>query len=164
MQLVGHDLSRLFLINQAQAIHSMNSRLASLLLCLPILGLLGCGPDHGYKMASVSGVITLDGKPLPKARVTFQPSGGGPSSAGVTGPAGEYTLTGFDGDDGAVVTSHRVVIYSGMPDGQRSSDADDEDASSPPEVVPARYNSQSELIFTVQAGQKNTANFNLVSK
>src|SRR4051812_39868907 len=56
----------------------------------------GCGSSG--KVASVSGVVTLDGKPAAEIAVTFNPLATdgnnvpGPSAFGVTGPDGRYTL------------------------------------------------------------------------
>src|SRR5436190_410017 len=77
--------------------------------------IVGCG--SGSKVAPVSGVITLDGKPLPNAHVAFQPEAGkgsinaGTGSSGVTDASGKYTLRMADSDQvGAVLGTHRVEI------------------------------------------------------
>lgn len=140
----------------------MLSRGVRVVVCLLSIGLAGCGPEHGRDTAPVSGVITLDGKPLANAKVTFQPKGGGPSSAGFTNASGEYTLTGFKGDPGAVVAEHRVLIYSAGTVG--NTDTDSDDGPRPVELIPNRYNAQSVLTIVVQDGQDNVANFDLTSK
>lgn len=133
-------------------------------LCLLLLATLGCGPSHGHKTAPVSGVVTLDGQPFAGAKVTFQPKGGGPSSAGITNAAGEYTLIGFKGDPGAIVAEHRVVIFSGFDKAQPSADSDRDDAPARVEPIPTRYNERSELTFPVEAGKDNVATFDLTTK
>ncbi len=71
----------------------------------------GCSPSD---MVPVSGVVTVDGKPVPGLTVTFfpEPTEGnnapGPFSTGVTDEAGKYTLTNRKGVPGAMVWRHAV--------------------------------------------------------
>ena len=64
---------------------------------IPLLLLVGCGQEP-HAIAPVSGRVTLNGKPLPNAGVTFSPMpagakvDAGPGSAGVTDADGHYTL------------------------------------------------------------------------
>jgi hypothetical protein len=125
---------------------------------------LGCA--SGSSSVPVSGVVTLDGKPLSNALVAFQPiseSGGTPGvgSYGVTDATGAYSLRRSDNDQpGAVVGSHRVVIDL------KTESADDRDPKSrpPAKTLPARYNRQSELQFKVESGGSKAANFELKSQ
>ncbi len=82
-------------------------------LLLPISFLpLGC--SNGYQIASVSGHVLMDNRPLANAEVRFQPtdSKGFPYSTSFTDDQGNYTLHLENGSDtpGAVVGEHRVVI------------------------------------------------------
>src|SRR5262245_52492362 len=93
----------------------MRCRLIVLGLLLPLLGCSG----EGYKVAAVSGRVTLDGKPLARAYVHFAPIGSkdriapGPTSQGRTDSDGRYTLT-LDSNrrPGAVVGKHKVYIIT----------------------------------------------------
>jgi hypothetical protein len=125
---------------------------------------IGC-PSRA-SVAPVSGVITLDGKPLPNAHVAFQPtvSAGekppGPGSYGNTDSSGAYSLRLMDNDEpGAVIGSHRVEI-------RLKTESDDRDPKSRPPAknLPLRYNSQSELQFKVEPGGSKAANFDLKSQ
>ena len=88
-------------------------------LCL-ILGSLaaiaGCGPSEPYEMVPISGVVTLDGRPLSNARLAFQPLGGGggkkvgPGSYGRSDEQGRFTLETVDRRSGAVVGEHLVTV------------------------------------------------------
>lgn len=124
---------------------------------------LGCG--SGSSAVPVSGVVTLDGKPLPNALVAFQPvaeSGGtpGPGSYGVTDASGAYSLRRADNDQpGAVVGNHRVVIDLKVD----SSDDRGPKSRPPAKTLPPRYNKQSELEFKVEPGGSKAANFDLKS-
>ncbi len=124
----------------------------------------GCGGDP-YKVAPVSGRITLNGKPLPKASVTFSPVavGGnqepGPSSAGKTDADGRYTLSliGKSGS-GAVVGKHKVRIAL-LDEVDTSVDLPDKTKQ-----LPLKYNGQTTLEFEVPAGGADNADFPLTVK
>jgi hypothetical protein len=126
---------------------------------------LGCG---GPKIATVKGKVTLNGKPLANALVTFQPiaPGGsidaGPGSAAKTNAQGEFTLKAMTGASGAVVGEHRVLI-SVLTVGDTSGDERPVRGGPPlEETIPERYNKESVLKFTVKPGP-NEANFDLTS-
>src|SRR6516165_11429599 len=86
--------------------------------CLVLVAALsGCWSAKPYETAAVSGRVTLNGKPLAGARVTFQPQHdprqgplSGPESHGMTDSEGNYTLTTVFQDKGAAVGRHRVMI------------------------------------------------------
>ncbi len=63
-------------------------------MAFAILVLAGCGRSHE---AAVWGVVTLDGKPLPRGTVAFQPVTGGPLAyAGIHSDGGYEVSTGTD--------------------------------------------------------------------
>lgn len=124
-------------------------------ICLGLIAisvLVGCAGDHP-DVGSVTGKVTLDGQPLSKATVTFQPSSGR-ASYGVTEDDGSYRLDYMDGVKGALIGQHKVTVRTEIPgeDGQ------------PPiakEKLPAKYHSRTELTADVKAGS-NTFDFPLV--
>jgi hypothetical protein len=132
------------------------------LLAVPMA--LGCG--GGGKTASVSGRVTLDDKPLRKAKVNFQPMGregdnnpGGGSYA-VTDDDGRYTLKMVFGDrEGAVVGMHRVEISAFDHEVDPKNDRD-----RARNLVPPQYNRESTLRFEVKSGGTQDANFDLKSR
>ena len=79
------------------------------LLALIILLSSGCG-DSGPELAPVSGTVLLDGKPVEGASVTFMPAAGGRPATGTTNASGEFQLTTFKEQDGALVGDHSVTI------------------------------------------------------
>jgi hypothetical protein len=83
-----------------------------LLFALLPLAALACGSKP--QLAPVSGVVKLDGVPLPDAVVEFLPDPdkgtAGPRSAATTDEQGRFRLTCDDGREGAVVGFHRVLI------------------------------------------------------
>jgi hypothetical protein len=89
------------------------------------------------ELGSVSGVLTLDGKPLAGAIVTFQPIASEEpgsklsSSVGTTDKEGRYTLMYVRDVRGAVVGEHKVFVQAPLPTGK--------------ETIPLRYNAMTEL-------------------
>lgn len=65
-----------------------------MLLFASILCFTGCGEAHRYRYASVSGQVTLDGKPIQQGRIAFFPGEPG-RGAGGNAPIvdGVYQLT-----------------------------------------------------------------------
>lgn len=136
---------------------------ASLLLIVA-----GCGGSKPYDVVRVSGTVTLDGQPVADARVEFQPvatsvEGMGPDAVGTTDAQGRYTLTTTFDENGATVGENRVRISTHRlkenpdnPDGKMIEVA--------PEKIPARYNTRSELTFTVPPGGTDQADFALQSR
>ncbi len=78
-------------------------------LFLTILAATGCRPNPP-QVVPVSGVVTLDGKPLAGAAITFVPVAGGVFGCGSTNNSGEFTLGTFAETDGALAGVHRVSI------------------------------------------------------
>ncbi|MBN9523878.1 carboxypeptidase regulatory-like domain-containing protein [bacterium] len=115
---------------------------------------VGCGRDVG----EVSGKVTLGGKPLPGAWVTFQPENGARPSVARTDDSGRYELVRTEKVKGAAVGKHKVSITT-------SGESDDEGKKSQvvAEKVPARYNVKSELVREVKAG-RNKIDFDLDAK
>lgn len=127
-----------------------------IVLSCSLLPFVGCGGK--YKMAPVSGTITLDDKPLADATVSFTPQAVGsdsPASTGKTDQSGKYSLSLVaDETNGAVVGTHQVVIAKNF---ESSSDV-----ATPQELANASLPDHS-FTFEVKSGQ-NTANFNLETK
>jgi hypothetical protein len=72
-----------------------------------ILTTVGCGKGNLIK---VEGVVTLDGKPLPGATVSFVPVGEGQPAFGRTDADGSFRLTTSRTDDGAKPGDYKVVV------------------------------------------------------
>ena len=133
-----------------------------------LLAATGCGGS--YKVAQVSGRVTLDDKPLPNASVTFVPMATkdndkpGPTAQGKTDADGRFKLDIDPGTSGAVVGKCRVYITTLI------SEATDTDrdvggpAKRPRDKVPEKYNQKTELVFDVPAGGTDQANFDLKSR
>jgi len=129
--------------------------LRCLLLCMLLAALAGCGG----KPATVSGVVTLDGKPLERGSVGFTPVAGGMRAAGVIDGDGSYTLS-TNRDAGLEIGEYAVTVVSREPG--------PENAEGPPMpgpyITPQHYGveSTSGLKFNVASGS-NTIDIALVS-
>jgi hypothetical protein len=154
-------------------------------LALAALAAAGCG--GGPKIAEVSGVVTLNGKPYPNAVVSFQPLGSkdnpnpGRGSVAETDQNGRFTLV-YDGSErGALVGKHRVRIFTKigaeLPDTEGDPAAADSAVKaaakagktgkggrrvmgmSTLEPIPAEWNENSTKEFEVPAQGTSEANF-----
>jgi hypothetical protein len=118
--------------------------------------LVGCG--RGPQLAPVSGTIKLDGKPLALAEVAFQPESHSRASHGIADANGHYVLRYNRDEMGALVGLHMVQIRSAtevtLPNGK---------FEIRPQLVPPRYNSETELHREVKPGQ-NEFDFELSTK
>ncbi len=111
-------------------------------LFVPSLALVcfaGCGGATSDRPATyaVTGVVTLDGKPVEGATVTFNPeSRDGTAAFGRTGADGTYQLTTFEASDGALPGDYIVTVtkYSGGDTG--TSSAPTEEGGEPADYIP----------------------------
>ena len=137
----------------------MKSGIAGLLIfCLAWSGCSSHGGEE-QKLIPVTGVITLNKKPLPKASVAFHPTQTGNSSFGRTNENGEYTLMFNGNKSGAVPGPHRVEIRTK----EEIIDSEGKLVSEQRELLPAKYNDQSTLTAEVSDGNK-TINFELTAR
>jgi len=125
------------------------------LLAAALLG--GCGraePAKGF----VSGVVTLDGKPLERGSVLFVSADNTlPSSSGEI-KDGAYRAEVYVGPMNVQVLSPRVVGKRKLYD---TPDSPVRDVTE--ESIPAKYNTHTELTYEVKPGEQEK-NFVLTSK
>ncbi len=119
----------------------------------------GCG-QSGPEILPVTGVVTLDGKPLDQARVVFVPDKGRPA-VGLTDSSGQYKLQFNETKWGALSGPHKVQITterqaSGGEGGEPLIPAQKE-------LLPKKYNESTELQANV-APDKVKFDFDLTSK
>lgn len=108
-------------------------------------------PDLGR----VTGKVTLDGRPLTDAMVTFQPSSGRPS-VGRTDTEGQYVLDYMANQPGAKVGSHQVMIRKEVEAKSSQGETIYKETLSPD------YNQKTTLTAEVQPGP-NDIDFSLSS-
>ena len=116
----------------------------------------GCGDAT---MGEVSGTVTMDGKPLGNAGVTFQPQDGNRMSQAMTDTNGNYTLQFSSQTTGAKVGEHKVSISTFQP----VTYTNDGYGPPTPEIVPMKYNKATTLTAQVDSGS-NTIDFELDSQ
>jgi hypothetical protein len=144
---------------------------------------LFAGCSDGPKLARVSGVVKLDGKPYPNALVSFQPVGTrananpGKGSMGQTDANGQFVLLYDGGREGAVVGTHTVRITTVPGKGAKEDPNIDKSLGSPDggdlpmgganlefDPIPMEWNEKSTKTFDVLPGGTPEANFNIVTK
>jgi hypothetical protein len=130
------------------------------------LGLAGCGGSTGVP---VTGLVTLDGKALPGALVSFRPTGQkteGLGGSGMTGADGKYVIQEARGGKGIASGDYTVVISRRLrPDGSAPPLDVPPMESDARETLPAKYSDpkQSTLRATVSK-DKAVHDFPLVTK
>ena len=122
-------------------------------VALIVAAMPGCGNSH---LGRVTGTVRMDGEPLVDAMVTFKPQSGIRPAAGRTDEQGRFELIFSRSAKGAALGEHRVEIST------YDEILTDDSTEIVPEVVPARYNTRSELTATVKPGQ-NVFHYDLQS-
>lgn len=125
-----------------------------------IFSAIGCGGGTAIERADVNGKVTLDGQPLESGSITFLPTKigkGVPATAEIKN--GSFSLAG---ENGATIGSNRVEITSIKKTG-KISNFDGIQTEETVQIIPAKFNSESELTTDVKAGA-NQPEFALTSK
>ncbi|MFI4876659.1 MAG: carboxypeptidase-like regulatory domain-containing protein [Blastopirellula sp. JB062] len=135
-------------------------RWLSVALLLTACGCAGEQLDPEYK--PVTGTVTLDGRPLPDAQLSFVPLGSGSSGSGFTDESGKYQLYYAARRPGAKFGENRVFITKSKPStGKQGEFAGMREADI--EMLPARYNRKTELTANIE-DKRNVIDFDLKSK
>ena len=125
-------------------------------LILILASTVGCGG----RPARVSGVVSVDGKPLDRGKVSFSPTSSGQMAVSIIQDDGSYELM-TNRERGLEIGDYRVSIVS--------REMDQTDDGGPPMqgkyLAPKRYStpSTSGLQFSVEAGS-NTIDIDLTSE
>lgn len=143
---------------------------------------VGCGGSvPGPAFVPVSGVVTLDGKGVEGATVTFAPKTEGSLSLAMTDAQGNFTLKSATGRNGAAVGEHNVTVVlsvslggppvtakvddlSGVLPNEAGEDATPPAGPSTKWIVPERYSKPGVLSATVPAGGLSGHKLELVSQ
>ena len=148
-----------YLVRQSLIHHTVSLSLVVLTLAIAV----GCG-DGRFPTAPVSGVVTLDGKPVSSGTVIFTPKQGWPAK-GTLDSEGRFTLTTYREGDGAILGLNQIIVFA------VTEDDPNEHFERPPSkparsLIPERYGSQatSGLSHDVKAGETNIVQLDLVSK
>jgi hypothetical protein len=106
----------------------------------------------------VTGTVTLDGRPLESGLIRFVPTDGQTATADATITHGEFTVTVPVGEKRVSISAPKVTGKRKMYDTPDSPTMDVIE-----ELLPARYNAQTELTTSITAGDQ-PAEFALTSK
>jgi hypothetical protein len=135
----------------------------ALILALTTIGCSG-GRDN-LPREPVAGTVTMDGQPLPEAVIQFYPTGDAKSTgANAQVKAGQFSIPR---EDGLVPGSYKVSIsHAELEAALYKGKKDDSPRSKKlgPELIPARYNSKSELTAEIKAGGTRDLKYELSSK
>lgn len=125
--------------------------LKNLLVLVPCIAFLGCAE----KFHSVSGIVTIDGKPLDNGSITIVPASGGSPAYGGTNDQGEFSLE-TNNKSGVRAGTYKVTLQKFATPKKNSKIQDDEGRKGnfdaiPKSAIPERFNSakDSPLSITV---------------
>jgi hypothetical protein len=130
----------------------MNARISFLLILFTLLALVAVGCSSDTSQGTVHGTVTFDGAPLASGLVRFVPADGRSATSDATIANGEFTATVPIGEKRVSISAPKVV-------GKRKMYAtpDSPTVDVVEELLPQRYNLQSELSITVTAGSQEAA-------
>ena len=127
----------------------------------------GCGgATDDFPRHAISGTVTLDGKPLGLAAISFDPDGQAnqkPVSVGAPVVGGSYSIAR---DVGPTPGKYRVSVVentAGEVDQSAAPGAPPKATKGKP-AIPEKYNTKSTLTAEVKADGPNTFNFDLTTK
>jgi hypothetical protein len=126
-------------------------RIAIAPLCFTALWLMGgCGGDPLGRYA-ISGSVKVDGAPLEKGNISFQPTQGQATSEGAVVTGGKYSIPR---EKGLVLGKYRVVINAAVPGtAGKAIPADAQPGDPPPpakEMIPPDWNVSSQHMIEVK--------------
>jgi hypothetical protein len=135
----------------------MALRAASLVVALAAGVATAPGCSSGAASSQISGTVTLDGAPLKTGQIRFVPVDGQTPTAGAVITDGKYSTKLAPGEKTVEISSPREAPARPM-----YSDAPPPPAAAGGELVPARYNANTELKIEIKGGD-NTKDFALTS-
>ncbi|MCX7421177.1 MAG: hypothetical protein NT013_16770 [Planctomycetia bacterium] len=89
--------------------HRRNGR-TRLSICTLLFFAFGCGESGLIPVARTSGVVTYQGKPVEGADVIFVPEGISRTASGRTNASGEFSMTTYNTNDGAIVALNTILV------------------------------------------------------
>lgn len=128
---------------------------ALLVLGLCVL-LVGCGDSNPLERQPVTGEILLDNVPIANGTIEFSPVGEGTSSGAVL-QEGKFEIPATKG----LPPGDYLVRISAYNEEAEAVDLPGESNKVAEELIPAKYNTESEITFTVKADSENVFNLNV---
>jgi hypothetical protein len=109
-----------------------------------LIPIVGCSKHDGLERAPITGLLTVQGTPLPGASVVFTPAKGTPGQGaiGISGPDGKFQVVSSRQDDAGIPPGEYSVTVSRLadPDGTiLSPEATQADHPQARETVPGPY-------------------------
>ena len=129
--------------------------LSCFLFCLAAF--VGCGKNDG--LCSVEGTVTLDGAPVADGTINFGPMAGQHGTAtGAKIVDGKYSARASEGEMVVSVYAYKMEKIENPTEDDIAHGVTERQVN----LVPEKYNRQSELKCTIKSG-KNTVDFDLKS-
>jgi hypothetical protein len=138
-------------------------RFHCLVLALAALCASGCNNDPRGRQA-ISGTVNVDGKPLEKGNISFQPTEGQATSGGAMVAGGKFNIPK---DSGLVPGKYRVSINAPVPGtgGKADENSLPGDPPAPPkELLPKDWNSDSKQFIEIKSSGPFTFPFEVATK
>jgi len=118
--------------------------------CAVLWLLSGCGGNPLGRYA-ISGSVNVDGAPLEKGNISFQPTESQPTSSGAVVAGGKFSIPR---DSGLVAGKYRVVVNAAVPGtAGKAIPADAQPGDPPPpakELIPPDWNVSSQHTIEVK--------------
>lgn len=118
--------------------------------------LMGCTDSNPLNRQAVTGEIMLEGAPLVDGSIEFSPVGEGTASGAVI-QAGKFAIPAEKG----LPPGDYLVRISAYDEDAEPIELPGESNKIAEELIPAKYNTESEITFTVEAGQENVFTLNI---
>ncbi len=133
-----------------------HSRYAAFLCALGLVILAGCGSGK----SSVEGTVAFDGAPVDGGAIVFQPDGSSGTQVGAEIKGGKYSI---DSAKGLPPGKYRVLITWQKATGKQVANKSDAGTTvdETKQIIPTRYNSQTELSADIKSGSNSGVNFDL---
>lgn len=133
------------------------SVLSAVLVAALAIGLGGCTEKTSANLVPVTGAVTMDGKPLDGATITFIATGGTPGlgGTGITDAAGNFEISHFRAGKGLDPGQYKVVVSKlVMSDGSPIPPGTLSIAElSTRELLPARYSDYSGTVLNATVAE-----------
>lgn len=143
--------------------HSMPRIMGAAGLALLVVLCGGCSQDPLGRKA-ISGVVKVDGAPLGKGNISFEPLEGQPTAGGSVIQEGGYAVPR---DGGLVPGKYRVSIHAAVPGAVGVADENalpGDPAPAPKELIPKEWNTASQETIDVKKDGKNVFDFEVDTK
>ena len=132
-----------------------------------LVSAIGCSKSDGLPRKAISGTVKLDGQPLANGNIQFIPTAADASGMAITASGmianGSYAIAQ---EQGPLPGTYKVFITA---DSGQLADEEADPGAAPKaqtnkDLVPAKYNSNTELEIIVTADGSTTFDFDLSSK